>query len=179
MDIKIGIMGLIGLFLLVVAISGCTTSTPAYGTYNISGISFQYPSNDWKVDNSTVNGMPISGNSSAILKTTHDDRNGGTDYITITKYSDFNNGGGDKMTAMGQAQSQVQNFPFIGNKTDNATNITYEYYSYSGTGGETGIEQRIYLFVKNGSVYIIQGNFGKTSEDSNIQAMNTILETIK
>ena len=155
----------------------------SFSTYNDSGVYFQYPSYDWKqsdnsslplIDSTKINGVRLTVQKFVHLNSVQAYGTGATNelqqgelYVKGDKYV-----GGDR---------------YIGNLKDNKTNIVYRYYvTYTNIpndfGGNITIESVIYLFEKNGNAYDINGHFtvDPTIDNStDINAMNTILETIK
>jgi len=149
----------------------------SFSTYNDSGMYFQYPSSDWKLSDN--NSSPLIINTKI---------NG--ERITIQKFVHQNSVeayGTGATNELEQAELYVKEDNYIGNLTNNKTNINYHYYvTYTnipnGFGGLITSESVIYLFEKNGNAYVINGYFSvdpTLDNSTNIKAMNTILETIK
>jgi hypothetical protein len=148
----------------------------SFSTYNDNGIYFQYPSNDWKLSDN--NSIPL------IIST-----NINGDRIIVQKFKHLNSVQAYSTGATNELQQRelyVKDDNYIGNLTDNKTNIIYRYYITYITipndfGGNITSESVVYLFEKNGNAYDINGYFtvDPTIDNStDIQTMNTILETI-
>ena len=148
----------------------------SFSTYNNNGIYFQYPSNDWKLSDN--NSIPL------IIST-----NINGDRIIVQKFKHLNSVsayGTGATNELQQGELYVKDDNYIGNLTDNKTNIIYRYYITYITipndfGGNITSESVVYLFEKNGNAYDINGYFtvDPTIDNStDIQTMNTILETI-
>lgn len=148
-----------------------------FSTYNESGVYFQYPSNDWKLSDNNSSPLIISTKISG-------------DRITVIKFEHKNSVeayGTGATNELEQGELYVKESTYIGNLTNNKKNIVYRYYvTYTNIpndfGGNLTTENIIYLFEKNGNAYVINGYFTvdpSLDNSTNINAMNTILETIK
>lgn len=148
-----------------------------FSTYNDSGVYFQYPSNDWKLSDNNSSPLIISTKISG-------------DRINVIKFEHQNSVeayGTGATNELEQGELYVKESTYIGNLTNNKKNIVYRYYvTYTNIpndfGGNLTTENIIYLFEKNGNAYVISGYFTvdpSLDNNTNINAMNTILETIK
>ena len=79
---------------------------------------------------------------------------------------------------MEQATDSLSNFDFVGNKTDNMTNIKYsEYAAYSSIEDGNSKERTVYVFEKGNTVYVLD-EFISAGENEDLKPMYMIMRTI-
>ena len=139
-------LGIIGLFLIVIMASGCTSSNSQ--NYTTTKMSFTAP-NDWKV-------VEYSNDSVQFIKD--------PDTINVMHLSK------DDYKSIGTSDPvALDGYSYVGNFTDESSGIPYKMYN-STSSRNSGLQNIGYTFSKNGKYFAVWG----TSDDDMMTIMRTI-----
>jgi len=143
---KIPFMGILGLLVLVLAVSGCTSNA---GSFNKSGMSFNFPGENYTVNEvNTTEPMTVTLNNTNVLDGS---------MITISKYTNVDD--------YALASKDIKAGMMFSNTT-NYNGLIYNFTTNYGSNPRLMISK--WSFEKNGNYYIITDY---TDQDSNTAEM--------
>lgn len=120
------------LILGIVSVSGCTSSSPTYSSYNSSVMNFEYPS-DWNTTSKTNMSVDV--------------RKDADNWVQVLVLKNF-----AKFVDEGNSLSDL-GFEDKGYYTENTTKTQYQVF----TKVVNGQDITVYLFAKNGTHYELRG----------------------
>lgn len=172
---KISILGILGVLVLVVAFSGCT-STPTNVTFTDGKMSFNYPS-DFK--NSTSPGVLVAGHSSWQNVTYMANGEGISIKVQKNNVAGFTPGQASNATETSVKES---NGTIVSTSTEtnpNGVEIVQNVFTLADPSANSTVRFYDMNFLVNGEVYGITVSGNDTDNGKILEVKNTVFNTIK